>query len=773
MLRQQMPGSGAIQAYRRLSRSSGMLFATFSVERERWFLWIPPVFALGIAAYFKLRWEPGWLASFVPIVICAVLVWLLRSSRFNVIVHAALIAAAGFGVAKLRTESVRAPVLVQVLPSAEVVGVLERVERRHGGGQRLTLRIKEIKGLAPQWTPQRVRVRVRKATTQLAPGQTVRIRVRLSPPPPPALPRGYDFARAAYFQGLGAVGFALAAPKLANQQTEHDWFGAIVLWLERLRLDIGRRIETALPGEVGAIANALMTGERSGISEATNDLYRDAGIFHILSISGLHMAIMGGSVFAALRFLLALFPGIALRYPIKKWSAVAAAVATFAYLLISGGAYPTVRSFFMILIMFLAIVLDRPAIALRNVAIAALLILSVMPESLFNAGFQLSFAAVVGLVAAYEAYRERSQRRRRLGHSGTPPTGPWRWLGLIWTFAIGTVATTLIAGLATAPFAAFHFHTAQLYSVLTNLLAIPASNLIVMPAALAAFIALPLGLEGVPLAVMGWGIDIMTWSARSVTRLAGAVVAVPAYSEASLQLMVAGGLWLCLWRQVWRWLGIVLALVGIWSASESHRPVGLIGRDGTLVALRDANGQFTAQRMRRARFEMSRWLEHDGDRRTPAEAWRRGGRNNPFRCDLEGCMGPIGDLRIAMPRSPAALVDDCRRANILVLTFPKPKGCVTHARVFDYHALKRSGTHALYFEDSQLRVETVEQFRGRRPWTVATRLADQSAYWRSRRTAARDTILRRARTIGPETAGKPLEDLRPELDGGHPLYWFN
>ena len=525
------------------------------------------------------------------------------------------IVTAGFGAAKLRTELVRAPVLVKPIRNAAVIGYIKRIENRADKSRRITVDVIDIEGLAPHWTPARVRIRLSPADTLFAPGSIVRIRARIAGPPSPAMPRGYDFARAAFYQGIGAVGFALSEPELI--ETEHSPPRHIQLsaTLQEFRGLIGHRIETALPGEVGVMANALMTGERSGISKTTNELYRDAGIFHILSISGLHMAIMGGAVFVALRFVLAAFPHIALHYPIKKWAALAAAVATFAYLLISGGAHPTVRSFIMILIMFVAIMLDRPAIALRNVALAALIILAVMPESLFNAGFQLSFAAVVALVSAYESHQAWNRRRRLQGYAEPPPGPTMRFCRGVWLFMIGTAVTTIIAGVATAPFAAFHFHTSQQYSVLTNMLAIPVSNLIVMPAALAAFIAMPLGLETWPLHLMGIGIDLMSWSARQVVALPGAVIAVPAFPEQALQLMVAGGLWFCIWRRPWRWIGILVAIFGLYAATRGDRPAALIGKNGALVAVRDGTGRLAAMQARRASYEFQRWLEADGDRR--------------------------------------------------------------------------------------------------------------------------------------------------------------
>lgn len=733
--------------------------SVFWRERDRWFLWVPALFGIGIATYFALLHEPGWATSVFPLAAALALRSLSQQHRVAVLFASVLfVMAAGFLAAKVRTTLVATPVLSSALKRADVLGRVERMEVRADQSRRLTLRVVRIDGMAPGATPFRVRIRTRKSEQTLNTGDVVRLKARIAPPPGPARPRGYDFARAAYFQGLGGIGFAVSPIVVETSEPGPSFDLNLTVQLQTLRRQIGHRIEEALPGEVGVMANALMTGERSGISEETNDLYRDAGIFHILSISGLHMAIMGGSVFLALRFLLAGLPMLALRYPIKKWAAASAALATFAYLLISGGAYPTVRSFIMIFIMFTAIMLDRPAIALRNVALAALLILIVIPESLFNAGFQLSFAAVTGLVAVYEAHQNRMQRQRRQGYE-TFVLGPMqRTFRACWVLMAGTVVTTVIAGMATAPFAAFHFHTGQKYAVLTNMLAIPVSNLLVMPAALAAFVAMPLGFEEWPLALMGQGIEIMTWSAEQVTALPGAVAAIPAFSETALQLMIAGGLWLCIWREHWRWFGVPIVIFGLYHATDQHYPDALIGKNGALVALRDETGKLSAAKAHYASYEFGRWLEADGDVREPEDAWGR----DTLRCDLEGCTGKIGPHLVAMPRSPAALVDDCRRADVLILTFPKPVGCKTDARVFDYPLFRRTGTLALYLEqDGTLRSEYVEQFRGTRPWTEAARLKVVRG--------ERSKLKRRNATQHPTPS---TVQQRPAIESdGHPLYW--
>ncbi len=425
---------------------------------------------------------------------------------------------------------------------------------------------------------------------------------------------------------------------------------------------------------------------------------------HILAISGLHMAIMAGSVFYLVRLLLAAVPVLALLYPIKKWAAAVAMLGALAYLLISGSSFATVRSAIMISIMFIAVLLDRPALALRNVVLAAILILIAFPESLFDVGFQMSFAAVLALICVYE-----EARKARVW--SLLPERPSAWLLL---FVAGIIATTLIASTAVAPVAAYHFHKSQQYAVLANLVAIPLCNFIVMPAALASLIAMPLGLEAAPLHVMGWGIDAMLWTAERVASLPGAVLHIPAMPTAAFLAIVGGGLWLALWQTRWRVLGVAAIAVGIALAPTLRLPDLLVGRDGALIAVRAADGRLAAVGSGRA-FELQRWLEYDGDGRPPQEAVK----NATFTCDGVGCRAEVKGLTVAVARHPAAFSDDCRRASILVSGIVSPLGCTQPKAVVDFFAARREGTHAIYIEEGgKVRIETVAEARGARPWSV-------------------------------------------------------
>ena len=730
------------------------LSGALEAERGRFFLWAPVFFGAGIAAYFGLPREPTVLFAFVPLVAALVLFAVTaRGSLARAAVMALALSGCGFAIAKLRVEAVRAPVLERPLRNVEIAGVVTRIEPRSPRGARVTIDIATLGELKAEQRPKAVRVRILRDVPGLKTGDRIRLKATLAPPAKPAIPGGFDFARTAWFEHLGGVGYTFSPPEIEAAAVPVPISQTSARVIEELRLTIGQRIKAALPGEQGAIATALITGERGGISAETNGAFKNSGLFHILSISGLHMVIMAGAVFFSLRLLLACIPAVALRYPIKKWAAAAGIVAAFFYLAISGAAFATVRSALMIAVAFGAVLVDRPALALRNVALSAFLILAVYPESLFDAGFQMSFAAVTGLVATYEEVR-----RRTLRWDGPHPV--WRIL----LFFGGIVFSTLVASAAVAPFGAYHFHQSQQYAVLANLLAIPVCNIVVMPAALAALVLMPFGLEALALVPMGLGIDAMSWCARTVAAIPGAVGHLPAMPVHAFALMVGGGLWLALWQTRWRLLGISAALCGVVLAPFLARPDVLVARNGELVALRGADGLLSALPARQSKFELGRWLEHDGDGRSSSEAQKAGG----FSCDGAGCVAQIKSITLSVALHPAALADDCARAEILVLNVPQPQGCdgTDAATVIDVFDMWREGTHAIYIDAAvpagagmpRVRVDTVAAHRGDRPWAKVPEDKPE----RSLRTP-------RVAPSGATDAGQlPAFAARPELLGAEP-----
>jgi competence protein ComEC len=673
-------------------------------EQGRWFLWLPVFFGLGIALYFGMEREPPGVWAAAMLALAAVLRVFLRSTLSALLASSALFAfAAGFAAAKVRTWSVAAPVLER--PGGhDITGIIESVERKSAKRSRIVLRVLSLTrdDRTVERTPYRARISINGEAT-LIPGSAVKFRAMLFRPPEPILPGGYDFGRTLYFQGVGASGYSLSKPEPAEGIAVPATLRARAA-LARLRLDLAERIQQVLPGQVGAIAAALTVGTRADLNEATLNDMRASGLAHVLSISGLHMTLVAGTLYWLIRWALALVPVLALRFPIRAWAAAAALAFATLYLALSGAAIATQRSYLMVAVIFLAVMLNRPAISLRNIACAALLILALMPESLLDASFQMSFAATAALVAGYETFG------RRLNYNAR---GVWdRLLMLPVLFAAGTLFTTLLASTATAPFSAYHFHNGATYAPLGNLLGMPAVSLIVMPAAVLSLVAMPFGLEALPLQIMGFGIEIMMWIAAWVASLDGALVTVPTFSAAALALMVFGGLWLIIWRRPWRLAGIGAIAAGLAIAPGHSKPDILIEREGKIIAVRGADEQLHAPKTRKGSYALAQWLKADGDSRKPKDA--ASGRG--FQCDLTACLASVNGHLISHVLQPDAFAQDCERARIVITELEAPDTCRKPALIIDKWTLWQAGAHALSLAGETIAITTAAGLRGDRPW---------------------------------------------------------
>ena len=688
------------------------LAAQVEAERERWVLWLPVAFAAGIGVYFGLPQEPPlWLGPSALALCVAAGVATRRAPAIALCAVAAAAICAGFAAAQLRTAVVAAPVLEKRIGPVPLAGEVLSAQPRLNG-QRLVLHRLETYWRDPVLLPKTVRITVGANSPTVRPGDWIRLRAVLRPPPDPAAPGAYDFGRRAYFQGLGGVGFAMGRidpiPPPPDAQATNDWLTAWRLWWADLRFAIAQRVLDTLPGPSGAVAAALMTGERGAIPAATMQAMRDSGLAHLLAISGLHMGLVAGLLFVGLRGLLALVPRLALTYPIKKWAALAAVAGAFVYLLLTGATIPTQRAFLMVGLALLAVTLDRTVLSLRLVAWAAVATLAIAPESLLSASFQLSFAAVTALVAGYEIVRDRR------GHLFAE-RGLWTRIAL---YFAGIALTSVIANLATAPFAAAHFNRIAWFGLAANLIAVPLTALWIMPWAIVAFLLLPFGAEQVALVPMGWGIDAMLAVAESVAAWPGAVGVVRAMPAYGLILIALGGVWLCLWRRPWRLAGLGPILAGALSIAASPPPDLLASGDGKLFAIRGSDGALLVSTEKSRKFDADVWRRRLGLRET--EAWPSlgevaGGR---LRCDPLGCLYRTGEHVVALVQDSRALRDDCAVATLVISRVPVRRGtCPGGAMVIDRFDLWRHGAHALWLAPDGVRIETVGDRRGRRPWT--------------------------------------------------------
>jgi competence protein ComEC len=665
--------------------------------------WLPIAFGLGIAVYFTADREPAWWAGLGLALACCAIAFAVRHRPVTFPAALAVAAAcAGFAGATLKTAQVAHPILLRPVGSAAVSGFVEVREERERS-DRIVVRALSFEAARTTVKPDRVRVAVKKGTAPPV-GAYISFKARLSPPLEPLRPGGYDFARDLYFQGIGATGFVMGAIQIGKPTAEPGLWLGYAAFLQGIRDSIDARIRAVVPGDRGSIASALITGKRDAITTPVNDAMYISSLAHVLSISGYHMAVVAGVVFFVLRALLALVPGLASARPIKKWAAAGALIAAFGYLLLSGSEVATQRSFIMTAVVLVGVMADRPALTLRTLAVAALAVLLLAPQSVVHPSFQMSFAATLALIAAYE---------RGL---------PWMSAGADTSFGArvalwggreiaALVLASLVAGLATTPYAAYHFHRLAPYGVIANLLAMPIVSAWVMPAGLLGLLAMPFGFDGFFWKLMGDGLDWMIAVALFVTHLPGSVGRMAAFGVGPLLLVTGGMVVLCLLKTPLRWAGAVLAIAACVWAIRTPLPDVLVASDGQAVAVRGADGRLAIHRTSRDAFLVKEWLAADADPRLPNDAGLGAG----FRCDQSGCIAALpGGGLVSQVIRPDAFAEDCTRAAVVVTSRDLPGPC--QALAVDRKAWRSGGAIALRRNGQGFDIERARPAGQDRPW---------------------------------------------------------
>lgn len=676
-------------------------------ERDQLVLWLPVALAAGVATWFVLPGPRQWAAAgMAALALAAAALSKARGGRAGaVMAGAALAFALGLGLVWWRAERVAAPVLARPVVAA-LTGVAEAVQPLPARDLvRVRLRVSGWDGDRHGPMPARVRVNIATADapTGLVAGATIRLRARLMPPPEPAVPGAYDFARVAWFQGIGATGRAFAPVTiLAGGQAG-----------EGLRTRLTRHIQSHLPGSAGGIAAALATGDTGAITEPDSEAMRRAGLAHLLSVSGLHITAVVGIVMLAAMRLLALWPRLALTGRVPVIAGGAAALAAVGYTLLTGAEVPTIRSCVAALMVLAALALGREAITLRLVAVGALIVVLLWPEAIAGPSFQLSFAAVTAIVALHEHPRIR-------GWFMTRDEGLVRRVGR-------GLASLLLTGvaveLALMPIAVFHFHQAGIYGALANIVAIPLTTFVVMPAE-----ALALSLDMVGLGAPAWWVTgralaLLLWLAHATAAAPGSVAAVPAMPTGALAAMLGGFLWLTLWRTRWRYAGLMpLALGAVWTLTTPP-PDLIVTGDGRHLAIRGEDGRVSLLRERTGDYMRDALAENAGLIGEPDLLSQGGG----ARCNRDLCLASVTrrgrTWRVLATRSgylvPAAdLSAWCRRADVVVSERRLPRRCRGRSLTLDRAALARTGGVSITFADRIIR--TVRTPGDMHPWRRAT-----------------------------------------------------
>ncbi|MBU2982440.1 competence protein ComEC family protein [Lentibacter algarum] len=657
-------------------------------QRGHLYPWAPVCFALGIGTYFSLKFEPQLQVFAFMGAVCAVsaLLLLLWRSVYAPLVWLLVLVTGGFLVAGLHAHRVAGPVL-EFRYYGAVQGRIIKVDRSSRGSLRLMLDQTVLERMAPDKTPKRVRVSLSRAEEEawVRPGSTVMLTALLSAPSGPVEPHGFDFQRHAWFLGLGAVGYTRTPLMLLEPAGQNK----PILQIRHRFADF---VRAQIAGENGAFAAAIMTGDRSAMSQETVTSLRRTNLAHLLAISGLHMGLLTGVVFAAMRYVLLLVPITRNRLPTRKLAAAVALVASFFYLLLSGGNVATERAFIMATVALGAVMFERRVFSLRAVATAALLVLALRPEALLGPGFQMSFAATTALVCVFAAFRDHRQL-----------LGP-RWLRPVSTVFV----SSLVAGLATAPVAAAHFNQFAHYGLLANLLAVPLMGVVVIPSAVLALLLWPLGLSAIGFWIMEQGIVWILGVASLISGLEGARGTVVSPEPLVLVILALGALLFALWQGRLRLVGLVPVLAGFGLWNQTTRPEVLISADAKLVGVMAADGRVLSK-FKGSGFAASNWLENDGDARdqqTAANGWEGG-----------AVLGPVVFRHVWRKRDMADL--NCARGEILVVAAKTAE--ITGnlpCKVYDLNSLAVSGAVALRLHGDKLTETTARTVTGRRLWNL-------------------------------------------------------
>ncbi|AMO73269.1 competence protein ComEC [Sphingorhabdus sp. M41] len=671
-------------------------------ERDQLPLWVPVALGCGIASWFNLA-NPAWWLAFISLCGGLGLIAVMngRDTRAGkALFWFALLAAIGCALIWLRSWSVAAPVLerpIVVTFNAEI----ERVEPVLARDMvRLTLGTGENPELPPRV---RVNVPLDRASPDLQDGALIQLRARLMPPAMPALPGAYDFSERAWFQGLGATGQALGAIQILRRADP-------LFALSRYRQQLSAHVQARMAGAAGAIGVTLATGDRGAIAEADAEAMRRSGLAHLLSISGLHVTAVVGAIYLMVLKSLALSPTLALRFRLPVVAAGCAALAAVAYTLLTGAQVPTIRACVAALLVLVALMMGRSAITLRMVAAGALFVLIFWPESLVGPSFQLSFAAVTAIIALHEHPQIKAlvmlREENLLRRAGR--------------FIFALFLTGLVVEIALMPIALYHFHKAGLYGALANIVAIPLTTFVIMPLE-----ALALVLDSVGLGAPVWwlceqALSSLIGLAHFVSSRPGAVTMSPTMPVLAFGLVLLGGLWLCLWRERWRYLGAIPAMIGALLIANTRAPDIYITGDGRHVGIRNDQGELAMLRTRSGDFIRDIIRENAGveGESQALEDWTNAD------CNADSCLVTLRtdgrDWHILATRSShyisaLALSAACRRADIVVSDRWLPASCQPRWLKADRNLLSQVGGMTIDLE--RQKISTALGWTGRHIWT--------------------------------------------------------
>lgn len=639
------------------------------IARGAKFLFLPVFAGTGAILYFGASGEPR-LSPMILGITLLVGFYLLAHNRpsIRMVCLGFMAITAGMVCAKLETNRAATPMLGSEV-TTRVTGRISALAKDANGGWRVILDVIGTERPSLRYGPERIAVSARHLPRDLSIGDGLKALVHLRPQSGPVRPANYDFAFNNYYRGIGANGFLLGLPQKANVAPKAGIAAAAFLTISNIRQQLTHRILKSIKGEPGDIATSLVTGQRDGISEETNNAMRRSGLSHILSISGFHMALVAAISIGSLRAVFAFFPSASARYPVKKLAAVSALFGSAFYLLLSGADVAAQRSFVMLAVMLLAMTVDRAAISMRNLAIAASITIAVSPHEILGPSFQMSYSATAALIAFY-SWWSRYHLRRGLRKQTSAKAGIWLFPSKATAYIGGIAMTSLVAGGASSIFAAYHFNNTAPFGLVGNALALPIVSILVMPFAVLGLLAMPFDLDWLPFKIMGWGIEIVIAIAKAVASHSPSGN-LGLMSETSLILM-AIGLLLLLFLSTWlRLLALPLVALAIGLTGRASYPAIMVSEDGKLVALRTDDDHLAINKQAGSAFSLDNWqLGYRAGQIIKPAMKGEVASGAQFECADKLCTArEPGGLIVAYTDDATRTADACLEGDIIILAF--------------------------------------------------------------------------------------------------------
>lgn len=644
-------------------------------ESAQFNLWLPIVFAFGIVAYFYLPFEAQFifpLSAFILSVLA--FIWTKNKSCIAFVFLIFLFFFAGFCRISYETNRLNTPFIQKPYDFIQITGTVEKLDYRPNG-YRLTLNNLRTTKIPENERPIKVRISVNGSDNIPNVGDKIYVKANLNPPSSAFYPNGYNFARQAYFEQIGAIGFSVGNLQILEKHSHNHP-------MEKIRSQISHKILTLLPNDSGAIITALITGDQGAISKETRNSYASAGIVHVLSVSGFHMSLIAFFIFAFVRLIFSLIPVISLRYNTKKICALIALISTFAYLLISGMAIPAIRSFLMISFVLFAVIADRQALSVRSLSWAGFLILLIWPYELMSAGFALSFSACYGLIFAYEVFF-------KLLNTFFKNKSIW----IKYPFKIGLffLLTNLLIYCVISPIVIYHFNRLNNYAVLGNFCTSALFSFFIMPLLFFAVILMPFGLENSLLLISAFLIDKITLLCEWISKLPYATVFLPPLSDIGYAVFLFGILWICCWKSKIRYFGLIMVVFGVFSVFNHKIPNIIVSENSKNIAIYK-NDSFIINQVNRI---TDSWFERNG---FPVP-------ENPNFINIQKSVY-YQNLHIDFTGMANGKFD-------LIINNHQP--CQANILCISHTDLKQKGTHIIYIDKKNLQIQTQKDLN--RPWS--------------------------------------------------------